>query len=179
MFCYKPAKWIRVEQDGLTLVKKINMSRRWIHTEFARYRVTPSKKMQESNNYRYVRIILDIFVGFYHLYPLVLIFFWELLHESFLKWEYPQIIHFNRDFHEINHPVIGDPRWKRPASWAPRISACDKAERWTEALTLLAAVRKTALPVESGPSPRGKNGKLMCAMWIIMAINHYCGEYPY
>ena len=89
---------------------------RWIHTEFARYRVTPSKKMQESNNYHYVRIILDIFVGFYHLYPLVLIFFWELLHESFLKWEYPQIIHFNRDFHEINHPVIGDPRWKRPAS---------------------------------------------------------------
>jgi hypothetical protein len=25
---------------------------------------------------------------------------------DFLKWGYPQIIHFNRIFHEINHPAI-------------------------------------------------------------------------
>ena len=28
---------------------------------------------------------------------------------GFLKWGYPQIIHFNVIFHEINHPAIGVP----------------------------------------------------------------------
>ena len=28
-------------------------------------------------------------------------------------WGYPQIIHFNRSFHEINHPAIGVPPWLR------------------------------------------------------------------
>jgi hypothetical protein len=54
-----------------------------------------------------------------------------LIHEDtigidggFLKWVYPQIIHFERSFHfhEINYPAIGvppwlwkPPRWEKPA----------------------------------------------------------------
>ena len=33
--------------------------------------------------------------------------FWKHPYGSFLKWWYPQIIHFNRDFHYFHHPFWG------------------------------------------------------------------------
>ena len=49
------------------------------------------------------------------------------MYGGFLKWGYPQIIHFNRIFHELNQPFWGFPIYGNSGAKPPgSANACDE-----------------------------------------------------